>query len=160
MPPPPRLVAIIGSGETSASMARVHRGLLARFAERPVPATLLDTPYAFQENAANISAAIVDYFANRLGNPIAVASFRRSDGDVLEHQQALARVRDAAFVFSGPGSPTYALRHWAGTEIPVSGNVVRSSDDRITVVLDLLIDANAAILEGYLTRVQLLDILV
>jgi CRP/FNR family cyclic AMP-dependent transcriptional regulator len=48
----------------------------------------------------------------------------------------------------------------AGTEIPVSGTVVRAADDRITVVLDLLIDANAAILEGYLTRVQLLDILV
>jgi CRP-like cAMP-binding protein len=48
----------------------------------------------------------------------------------------------------------------AGTEIPVSGSVTRAGDDRVTVVLDLLIDANAAILEGYLTRVQLLDILV
>jgi CRP/FNR family transcriptional regulator, cyclic AMP receptor protein len=47
----------------------------------------------------------------------------------------------------------------AGTEIPVSGTVVRGSD-RVAVVLDLLIDAHAAILEGYLTRVQLLDILV
>jgi CRP/FNR family transcriptional regulator, cyclic AMP receptor protein len=46
-----------------------------------------------------------------------------------------------------------------GTEIPVSGTVTRSGE-RITVVLDLLIDAHAAILEGYLTRVQLLDILV
>src|SRR5437667_5739425 len=102
MPYLPRLVGIIGSGETSPSMARVHRGLLARFAERPVPATLLDTPYAFQENAPAISAAIVDYFTNRLGNPITVASFRRTDGDVLEHQRALARVRDAELVFSGP----------------------------------------------------------
>jgi len=48
----------------------------------------------------------------------------------------------------------------AGTEIPVSGSVTRAGEDRVTVVLDLLIDANAAILEGYLTRVQLLDILV
>jgi CRP-like cAMP-binding protein len=47
----------------------------------------------------------------------------------------------------------------AGSEIPVSGTVVRG-DDRLTVVLDLLIDDHAAILEGYLTRVQLLDILV
>jgi CRP/FNR family cyclic AMP-dependent transcriptional regulator len=47
-----------------------------------------------------------------------------------------------------------------GTEIPVSGTVVRGDDDRIAVVLDLLIDDHAAILEGYLTRVQLHDILV
>ncbi len=46
-----------------------------------------------------------------------------------------------------------------GTEIPVSGSVNRA-DDKVTVVLDLLIDANTAILEGYLTRVQLHDILV
>jgi len=48
----------------------------------------------------------------------------------------------------------------AGTDIPVSGTVVRGGDDKLTVVLDLLIDDHAAILEGYLTRVQLLDILV
>ncbi len=47
----------------------------------------------------------------------------------------------------------------AGTEIPVSGSVNRT-DGKVTIVLDLLIDANAAILEGYLTRVQLHDILV
>src|SRR5258705_11003993 len=46
-----------------------------------------------------------------------------------------------------------------GTEIPVSGSVNRA-DDKGTVVLDLLIDANAAILGGYLTRGQLHDILV
>jgi hypothetical protein len=47
-----------------------------------------------------------------------------------------------------------------GTEIPISGAVQRAGEDRVTVVLDLLIDASAAILEGYLTRVQLHDILV
>ncbi|HEY0479461.1 MAG TPA: cyclic nucleotide-binding domain-containing protein [Kofleriaceae bacterium] len=48
----------------------------------------------------------------------------------------------------------------AGTEIPVSGTVVPAGEDRATLVLDLLIDDHAAILEGYLTRAQLLDILV
>jgi CRP/FNR family transcriptional regulator, cyclic AMP receptor protein len=47
-----------------------------------------------------------------------------------------------------------------GTEIPVSGTVTSAGDDKVTIVLDLLIEANAAILEGYLTRVQLHDILV
>jgi CRP/FNR family cyclic AMP-dependent transcriptional regulator len=48
----------------------------------------------------------------------------------------------------------------AGTDLPVSGTVVRADDGRFTLALDLLIDAFAAIFEGYLTRVQLLDILV
>ncbi|HEX2690801.1 MAG TPA: cyclic nucleotide-binding domain-containing protein [Kofleriaceae bacterium] len=61
-----------------------------------------------------------------------------------------------------PGDATWCsgVLDLAGTEIPISGNVVRAADDRITVVLDLLIDDHTAILEGYLTRVQLLDILV
>lgn len=51
----------------------------------------------------------------------------------------------------------------AGAEIPVSGKVIRSQAPegrRITFELDLLIDEYVAILEGYLTRVQLLDVLV
>jgi CRP-like cAMP-binding protein len=49
-----------------------------------------------------------------------------------------------------------------GAEIPVSGKVMRSSAEarRITFELDLLLDEYVAVLEGYLTRVQLLDILV
>ncbi|MGN6109794.1 MAG: hypothetical protein ACTHU0_32095 [Kofleriaceae bacterium] len=47
-----------------------------------------------------------------------------------------------------------------GTEIPVSGKVHRLEGARLTVELDLLIDEYVAVLEGYLTRVQLLDVLV
>ena len=115
---PARILALIGSGETSPSMARVHRGLLDRIGPRPVPAVLLDTPYGFQENAAELTARLSSYFADRVGNPIAVASFAGSGSDPAEHQVAMARVRDASFVFSGPGSPTYALRHWAGSDVP------------------------------------------
>jgi len=48
----------------------------------------------------------------------------------------------------------------AGAEIPVSGRVHRADEARVTIELDLLIDEYVATLEGYLTRVQLLDILV
>jgi CRP-like cAMP-binding protein len=48
----------------------------------------------------------------------------------------------------------------AGTEIPISGTVTRVVDDHVTVTFDLLIDEYAAILEQYLTRAQLLDVLV
>jgi CRP/FNR family cyclic AMP-dependent transcriptional regulator len=48
----------------------------------------------------------------------------------------------------------------AGTDVPVSGKVIRAAGPRVTFELDLLIDEYAAAFEGYLTRVQLLDILV
>jgi hypothetical protein len=114
----PRIVAIMGSGETTSSMAPAHRVVLGRLGGPPVRATLLDTPYGFQENAADITAAAVEYFATRLRNPISVASIRGREADPIERQAALARIRDADYVFSGPGSPSYALRHWIGTEVP------------------------------------------
>jgi cyanophycinase-like exopeptidase len=117
MPSVPRLLAIVGSGETTAAAARVHRELLSRFGSAPVAATIVDTPYGFQENAPDITVGAVDYFERRLGNPATVASFRR-DSDPVARASALERIREADYVFSGPGSPGYALRHWAGTDVP------------------------------------------
>jgi CRP/FNR family cyclic AMP-dependent transcriptional regulator len=51
------------------------------------------------------------------------------------------------------------IAHLAGTEIAISGKVMRATDKKITIELDLMIDEFVAALEGYLTRVQLLDIL-
>ncbi len=51
------------------------------------------------------------------------------------------------------------VAHLAGTEIPISGKVVRAQGKRITIELDLMIEEYVAALEGYLTRAQLLDIL-
>jgi hypothetical protein len=114
----PRILTIMGSGETTPTMSRAHRAVLERLGTKPVPAVLLDTPYGFQENADDISARTVDYFRDSVGGPIAVASFRSSDDDALVRETAQVRVRDARLVFAGPGSPSYALRQWAGTEIP------------------------------------------
>ncbi|MCU1610908.1 MAG: Cysteinyl-tRNA synthetase-like protein, partial [Pseudonocardiales bacterium] len=110
MTPRPRLLAIMGSGETAPTMARVHRLLVERLGAPPVTAVLLDSPYGFQENADEISLRTVGYFRN-LQISLDVASWRAAD-DVLRRERALVRVNDADYVFAGPGSPTYALRVW------------------------------------------------
>ncbi len=114
----PRILTIMGSGETTPTMSRVHRSVIERLGERPVPAVILDTPYGFQENADDISARTVDYFRSTVGAPFSVASFRAADADPLARETAFVRIRDARLAFAGPGSPSYALRQWAGSEIP------------------------------------------
>ncbi len=114
----PRILTIMGSGETTPTMARVHRAVLDRLGRRPVPAVVLDTPYGFQENAEDITERAVDYFRATVGAPFSVASFRSADADPLVRETALVRIREARLVFTGPGSPSYALRQWAGSEIP------------------------------------------
>jgi len=115
----PRLICVMGSGETTPTMVSVHADLLTRLGPRPVPAVLLDTPFGFQENAQDISERTVAFFRDRVGFPITVASFRnREAATALEYETMLSRVAEAHYVFAGPGSPSYALRQWLGTAVP------------------------------------------
>lgn len=125
----PRILTIMGSGETAPTMVKVHRSLLERLGPPPVPAVLLDTPFGFQENATELAQKVVDYFAESLRAPIEVASASAGtiEGparpideteDPFARERLLAKVRDARYIFAGPGSPSYALRKWRGTVIP------------------------------------------
>jgi len=117
-----RLLTIMGSGETAPTMVKPHRIVFERLeADAPgaVPAVFLDTPFGFQENADELSAKTVAYFETSLTRTIGVAGIQRLEtASTLQREAAFARIRLAQFVFAGPGSPTYALRQWAGTPVP------------------------------------------
>jgi hypothetical protein len=109
----------MGSGETTPTMAKAHRELFDRLGPAPVPAVLVDTPYGFQANAQDISARAVAYFRETVGRKVEVASLLRAEGaSPVALEAALARVSEARWVFTGPGSPTYALRQWRATVLP------------------------------------------
>jgi hypothetical protein len=115
-----RLLAIMGSGETAPTMIKPHRLLFERLGPPPVPAVLLDTPYGFQANADDISARAVDYFAASVGRTVEAVQLRRLDGtDPVAQEAGLAKLARSRWVFAGPGSPTYALSQWTGTQVPV-----------------------------------------
>jgi cyanophycinase-like exopeptidase len=116
----PRLLTIMGSGETSPTMSKVHRDLISRLGPPPVPAAMLDTPFGFQENADDITAKAVAYFRESVQREIAVTSYRSAEGaDGVAYEMMLACLRDARYVFSGPGSPSYALTQWTGGQVPM-----------------------------------------
>jgi len=110
------LLVIMGSGETAPTMVKPHREIFQRSADRP--AVLLDTPYGFQENADDISAKAVKYFADSTGRQLGVVTWRTPPAPGLAREKALAELREAGWLFAGPGSPTYALRQWTDTEFP------------------------------------------
>ncbi len=113
----PRLLTVMGSGETAPTMAKVHRLLFERLGRTPVDAVLLDTPYGFQENADDISRRASAYFSRNLGVRLEPVTWRSRGDDPLVRERALARVRDSDYVFAGPGSPTYALAVWKDTAL-------------------------------------------
>lgn len=117
-----RLV-VMGSGETAPTMVRVHREL---FASSPTgPAVMLDTPFAFQANRAELVARTRSYFGQSVGREIEVALWSGVE-ESAEQGKALALLDRATWAFAGPGSPTYALRRWRGTPVPGAlANLVR-----------------------------------
>ena len=117
----PRILTIMGSGETAPTMVSTHRRLVARL-PRPVRAVVVDTPFGFQENAPELSARTVEYFRRSVDIDITVAGLLRTHdthvaSDPVAVERGLRAIADADYVFAGPGSPTYALRHWIDTPL-------------------------------------------
>jgi len=100
----PRILAIMGSGETAPTMAKVHRALFERLRPGPVPAVILDTPYGFQENADDLSARTVRFFQESVGRDVTVASYRSRDVDAVTAATAVARIREARYLMAGPAA--------------------------------------------------------
>ena len=99
-------------------MTSVHKQLTALAGQPRLNAIFLDTPFGFQPNADEIVARTVTYFREHVGCEIGIASFRHSEQATrLETERFLARLSEANYVFAGPGSPTYALRHWRNSGV-------------------------------------------
>jgi hypothetical protein len=115
-----RLLTLMGSGETAPTMVKVHRAIFEKMGDAATPAKslFLDTPFGFQENAAELCVKTLDYFASSIVRPLTVAGIGRIDTmSVAEREAAFSRLAQAAVVFAGPGSPTYTLKQWAPTPI-------------------------------------------
>jgi hypothetical protein len=106
------VLAILGSGETAPGMTKIHREILKVL--KPQNAVNIDTAYGFQLNVPQMSEKLEEYFDKSLHlkmTTLHFPSFERASE--LERTLFKQRVRDADYVFAGPGSPTYALAQWA-----------------------------------------------
>jgi len=117
----PRILTIMGSGEITPTMVSTHRALIAQL-PTPTRAVLLDTPYGFQENAPELAARAVNYFRTSVNVDVTVAGLVRMRdthlaADPVLIERGLRALSEAHYVFAGPGSPTYALRQWSGTNV-------------------------------------------
>ena len=143
------MLAIIGSGETSPTMVTVHRTLVSRLGLNHPQAIMLATPYAFQENAADVSARAQGYFADSVGLQVRVVAGTSPNADPgmappltgedeLDEGRQAAAIGTADWVFAGPGSPSYALAHWQ------AGPVAAGLRDRILAGPGMTVLASAA----------------
>jgi cyanophycinase-like exopeptidase len=114
----PRILTILGSGETSPTMVTPHQRTFARLGAH-AHGVLLDSPYGFQENADELTEKAQLFFRESVGRDVEAVTFRAAPPtDAVAHASEMARLRAADWIFAGPGSPSYALRTWAGSAVP------------------------------------------
>lgn len=93
-------------------MTKIHRELLEPIGD--LKAVNLDTAYGFQLNVPQMSEKLEEYFATSLNVTLTTLHFPSYEkATELERTLFKQQVRDANYVFAGPGSPTYALAQWA-----------------------------------------------
>jgi hypothetical protein len=110
-------LTLMGSGEMSPGMAETHRRVMRQI-EGEVRPAFIDTPAGFELNVSNIREKAVEYFRDNFSLDLAIASFpSAAQATPLTTEAALRTLRNANYIFSGPGSPTYAVRNWRGTPI-------------------------------------------
>ena len=107
----------MGSGETSPTMVTPHQQIVAEVKSKGHGLVVLDSPFGFQENADDLVAKISDYFLSSVGAVVEPVNLRKVDSDPTQVAHAIAKIRDASWVFAGPGSPSYALRVWQETGV-------------------------------------------
>jgi hypothetical protein len=93
----------------------------------PVRAVVLDTPYGFQENAPELASRAVEYFRTSVNVDLTVTGLVRLHdthlpADPVQIERGLRALSEATYIFAGPGSPTYALRQWAGSPVAATIN--------------------------------------
>lgn len=111
-------IALFGSGETSKHGRQVHARLFARLG-RPVRVAIVETPAGFQPNVAVVSGKLRAFFRHNLSEfdpEVRIVAARRKGGVYDPDAPGIvAPLEWADYVFAGPGSPTYAVRHLTGT---------------------------------------------
>ncbi len=109
-------LVLIGSGEVAPGMVGLHRRLLKDLGPKP-RAAFLDTPAGFELGLGAIHARFSDYFLQRLDVEFGLASYRSADEPAASIGAALEVIRRADYLIAGPGSPSYAIRHWRGSAV-------------------------------------------
>ncbi len=111
-------LVLFGSGETSPSGRKIHERLFSQLTP-PVRVAILETPAGFQPNSELVASKIGEFLEHNLQNykpDVSIVPARRRDSRFSpDDPDLLAPILKANYIFLGPGSPTYAVRHLKDT---------------------------------------------
>lgn len=114
--PKASFLLLFGSGEIAPSAVKAHDFVLKGIGKDKPSIVIISTPAGFQPNVKVVCEEIVDFFKQHLANyhPRITVVYANTLEDA--NNPELVRPLDTAdYMFTGPGSPTYAVKHLKGS---------------------------------------------
>lgn len=109
----PGIIALFGSGETSASGRRVFEQLFKQL-PLPIQVSILETPAGFELNSTWVAAQVGEFLQHRLRNYAPevhlLPARRKNTSESPDNPAILGPLFSASLIYLGAGSPTYAVR--------------------------------------------------
>lgn len=109
-------LVLFGSGETSSTGRQIHEFLLKKIAKKDIRIALLTTPAGFQPNVSVVYETIAEFFKTGLANfHPQIEIIYANNRELANDNEVIAPLERADYIFTGPGSPTYAVKHLQDT---------------------------------------------
>ncbi len=112
------IIALMGSGETSAAGGLVFEAAVRRLNSRP-RIGILETPAGFELNTQRVAGRVGEYLNTRLQNyqpQIQLIPARKKNSAFSpDDPNICAGILASNLIFFGPGSPTYTVRQLEGS---------------------------------------------
>ena len=110
--PKESFLILFGSGEISPTAVKIHDYAFKDFGKDKIKIVLISTPAGFQPNVKTVYEEIADFFTEHLKNyhPEISIIYANTLEDA-NNPNILTPLETADYVFTGPGSPTYAVKN-------------------------------------------------
>lgn len=127
-------LVLFGSGENAPSAVEIYRQLFLSLGKRDLRIALITTPAGFQPNVAHVYQEIKDYLISSLPdfNLTINIVFANTAADA-DNPAVVSQIDGADIIFTGPGSPTYAVKNLSGTKL--CDAIVRKVKEGATLIL-------------------------
>lgn len=111
-------IGLFGSGETAAAGGQAHETLVKSLGKDNVKIALVATPAGFQPNVEVVYGEIANYLKVRLQNyHPKVTLIKAYDREKANNEVIIEPVLTADYIFTGPGSPTFAVKQLRETKL-------------------------------------------
>lgn len=109
-------LVMFGSGETAPSSVDIYRQIFLQLGKRNLSIALISTPAGFQPNVDHVYGEIRDFLLSSFPDfNLNIQIISANNREMADDPHIVDKITKVDIIFTGPGSPTYAVKHLRST---------------------------------------------